>query len=89
MRLTGCVYVDSCLYWMAGNAFSGSLQVLILPLWAPCRIARECPARARYDMQLTLSRAVGRGHGILNYCARGGSPLLTPMEYGGCAAVFG
>ena len=57
---------------MAEDVRGGSLEVLILPLWAPCRIGRECPARARYDVQLTWSRAVGRGHGILNYPARGG-----------------
>jgi hypothetical protein len=55
-----------------GDAFSGPLEVLILPLWAPCRIGGECRAGARYDMQSTWSRAVGRGHGILNYAARGG-----------------
>jgi hypothetical protein len=57
---------------MAEDVRGSSLEVLILPLWAPCRIGRECPARARYDVQLRWSRAVGRGHGILNYPARGG-----------------
>jgi len=32
-----------------------------------CRVGPECPARARYDTQLTWSRAVGRGNAEENH----------------------